>query len=197
MNECKGKKEAPSVQANYQCPHCTFTCFYDNEFVTHMSEKHGKTIHCCVTGECTLWFLSQNGLRQHCKKIHSDVLKCDSCQLVCMSNSLLIAYKETSHTAKKGTCPSCNKTFSRVDDAKRHHQHSCPKNPDCLTRCKQCLKEGSEVDVPGGELGLLNHLNVLHFFKGEYLCLYCHRVFDAEHKISTYHKTCTKNKPER
>ena len=68
MNEHKGKKEAPSVQVNYQCPHCTFTCFYDNEFITHMSEKHGKTIHCCVTGECTLWFFSQNGLRQHCKK---------------------------------------------------------------------------------------------------------------------------------
>ena len=136
MNERKRKKEAPSVQANYQCPHCTFTCVYDNEFVTHMSEKHGKTIHCCVTGECTLWFLSQNGLRQHCKKIHSDVLKCDSCELVCMSNSLLIAHKETSHTAKKGTCPSCNKTFSRADDAKRHHQRSCPKNPDRLTHCK-------------------------------------------------------------
>ena len=53
------------------------------------------------------------------------------------------------------------------------------------------------MDVPGGELGLLNHLNVLHFFKGEYLCLYCHHVFDVEHKIGTHHKTCTKNKPER
>ena len=101
MNECKGKKEAPSVQANYQCPHCTFTCFYDNEFITHMSEKHGKTIHCCVTGECTLWFLSQNGLRQHCKKIHFDVLKCDSCELVCMLNSLLIAHKELRTQLKK------------------------------------------------------------------------------------------------
>ena len=66
-----------------------------------------------------------------------------------------------------------------------------------MIHCKQCLKEGKEVDVPGAELGLLNHLNTDHFFKGSNLCAFCHRVFDSDVKIESHHKTCTKNRSEK
>ena len=85
----------------------------------------------------------------------------------------------------------------RADDAKRHHEKSCPRNPKRMIRCKQCLKEGEEVDVPGTELGLLNHLNTEHKFKGSMLCPFCHRVFDSKVKIESHHKICTKNRPEK
>ena len=161
-----------------------------------MTKVHTKTVYCCVTGMYVLWFMSQNGLQQHCKKYHSDVLKCATCDLVCLSPSLLNAHQDSAHTAKKGSCPSCDKTFSRADDAKRHHIKNCPKNPNRLIRCKRCLKEGKELDVPGAELGLLNHLTTEHFFSGSLLCSYCHRVFDTEVKIESHHRSCTKNRPE-
>ena len=200
MKECKNKKDQSSncnTNAKYQCQNCTFTTNDDNKFSTHVSKTHGKVVYCCVTEGFVLWFLSQNGLRQHCKKLHANVLKCDVCDLVLLSPSLLNAHKDTARTAKKGVCPSCNKTFSRADDAKRHHLKNCPKNPDRITRCKQCLKEGDEVDVPGTELGLLNHLIKVHYCKGDFLCVYCHRVFDADRKITAHHQKCTKNKPEK
>ena len=135
LNDRKSKVDGasqsePLIDANYICPMCKYSCGHSDEFITHMGEKHKKIAYCCITGSCLLWFLSQNGLRQHCKKYHSDVLKCNSCDLVCLSPSLLMVHKDSSHTSKKGSCPSCFKTFSRADDAKRHHEKSCPRNPN-------------------------------------------------------------------
>ena len=199
MKDHKAKKQSStdSPKDSYQCHLCEFSCNHSEEFGDHMSKTHSKQVFCCVTGFCTLWFFSQNGLRQHCKKNHSDVLKCDACNLVCMSPSLLNAHRDSAHLSKKGTCPSCNKTFSRADDAKRHHLKNCPKNPNREIRCKQCLKEGNKVDVVGAELGLLNHLIQIHYFQGSHLCAYCHRVFDSDVKIESHHKMCTKNRPEK
>ena len=85
MKERKNKKDQSSncnTNAKYQCQNCTFTTNDHNEFTTHVSKTHGKVVYCCVTEGCVLWFLSQNGLRQHCKKLHANVLKCDVCDLV-------------------------------------------------------------------------------------------------------------------
>ena len=117
---------------NYQCPHCIFSCLTYSDFTEHMKESHGKTIFCCVTGDCILWYLSQNGLRQHCKKVYLDELKCKQCDLVLLSPSLLNAHVDTNHTGKKGVCLSCQRSFTRADDAKCHHKKNCPKN---LDRC--------------------------------------------------------------
>ena len=126
---------------NYQCPHCIFSCLTDSDFTEHMKESHGKTIFCCVTGDCILWYLSQNGLRQHCKKVHLDELKCKQCDLVLLSPSLLNVHVDTNHTGKKGVCPSCQHSFTRADDAKCHHKKNCPKNLDRCISCKHFLKK--------------------------------------------------------
>ena len=111
---------------NYQCPNCIFSCLKYMQFHDHMLMKHGKSVFCCVTDECINWFLSQNGLRQHCKKCHAKTLGCTECGLVCLSPALLSTHKETTHRSNKGICPSCNRSFTHTDDAKRHHKKKLP-----------------------------------------------------------------------
>ena len=55
-------EEGDSEFVNYECPHCIYSCLTNSDFAEHMKESHGKTIFCCVTGDCILWYLSQNGL---------------------------------------------------------------------------------------------------------------------------------------
>ena len=134
---------------NYQRPHCIYSCLTDSDFADHMKESHGKTVFCCVTGDCILWYLSQNGFRQHCKKVHLNELKCKQCDLVLLLPSLLNVHVDTNHTGKKGVCPSCQCSFTRADDIKCHHKKNCPKNPDRCISCKHCLKKCQDPDIPG------------------------------------------------
>ena len=169
LEKQKGKEQGNSEESsesdvgddeivNYQCPNCIFSCLKYTQFHDHMLMKHGKSVFCCVTDECINWFLSQNSLRQHCKKCHAETLGCTECSLVCLSPALLSTHKETSHRSNKGICPSCNRSFTHADDAKRHHKKNCPKNPDHCISCKICLKQGHDPDIPGAEAGLVAHL---------------------------------------
>ena len=55
-------EDGDSELVNYQCPDCIYSCLTNSDFVDHMKETHGKTALCCVTADCILWYLSQNGL---------------------------------------------------------------------------------------------------------------------------------------
>ena len=189
--------EGDNEIVNYQCPSCIFSCLTYTQFCDHMLMKHSKSVFCCVTNECINWFLSQNGLRQHCKKCHAETLGCTECGLVCLSPTLLSTAKETTHRSNKGICPSCNRSFTCLDDAKRHHKKNCPKNPDRCISCKICLKQGHDPDIPGAEAGLIAHLVSVHGMEGNYLCMWCHRVFTSIKKLDSYHTVCSKNRPEK
>ena len=86
---------------NYQCPNCIFSCLKYTQFRDHMLMKHGKSVFCCVTDESINWFLSQNGLRQHCKKCHAETLGCTECGLVCLPLYFLPIKKQCTDQTKE------------------------------------------------------------------------------------------------
>ena len=199
-NKQKEKKKSnglSNVVTNYSCLLCEYNVNPEQEFIEHYFIMHKKNIDCCVTDGCLRWFESQNGSRLHCKKVHPDKLKCNLCELVLLSPGLLQAHIDSVHTIRKFGCDKCEKSFTRVDDEKWHWMRYCPHNPDRVIRCKHCIKLGIDPDVPGTDLGLLNHVNKQHGMAGRFLCQFCNPVFGSQKKIDSHHTVCTKNKPEK
>ena len=87
-----------------------------------------------------------------------------------MSPGLLQAHIDSVHTIRKFGCDKCEKSFTRADDEKRHWMRYCPHNPNRVIGCKHCIKLGIDPDVPGTDLGLLNHVNKQHGMAGRFLC---------------------------
>ena len=130
----------------------------------------------------------------HCKNYHKSQLSCDLCGYVSVTEKAKHEHFD-GHSKKNFVCTACTKTFTRDNDKDRHWQRRCPKNPDRLTKCKQCLRYGKDVDIPGAEPGLMCHLNESHNMTGTYLCSYCHSLFSSEARIIKHNTTCTKKKP--
>ena len=183
---------------NYSCGLCVFTCNGTDEYVNHMIGFHRKTMHCCLVNDCYRAFESQNGLRNHCKTKHQNELKCLICDLVCLSPDLLQTH-QNSHKqgAKKYMCTPCGKAFTRPDDAKRHTTFNCPHNPDRVIRCKLCTAMNQNADVPGAEQGLVRHLQSEHGLLGDFVCLWCHKLFNTEKKREKHNQFCTKTHPDK
>ena len=134
---------------------------------------HKKHIHCCRCPDCYKWFELQNGLQNHCKTKHLNVLKCLVCDLVCLTPDKLEYHQSTHNQVKRFGC-------------------------DRVYKCKHCITKGlHDPDIEGAESGLINHLISEHRMAGAYLCIYCHKLFVTEAKLSKHNKTCLKNHPDK
>ena len=62
--------------------------------------------------------------------------------------------------------------------------------------CKHCLLTELDLDVPGAEAGLIDHLINVHRQSGKYLCLYCHNLFTKQGELEKHQKKCYKRRPQ-
>ena len=182
---------------NYYCPVCTFTANGSHEFSEHCLIQHKKTIFMCLTEDCVKFYETQNGLHLHCKQKHENVLKCLVCGLICLSPDLLEKHHQGHNVVKNFNCSQCDKKFSSAYDKNRHWKYHCPENPNRVFKCKHCIAQGVEADVEGAEIGLLNHLIEKHGFTGQYMCLFCHKLFLTDKKLQNHNKTCSHNHPDK
>ena len=141
---------------------------------------------CQIAGHITK---SKNGLKGHCKHLHSKYLSCSLCNHVAISTSALQDH-ERNHSEKKFHCEVCSQGFSSRYDTRRHFER-CPKNPDRIISCKQCTSVGAHVDVPGGLNGIITHCIQEHGLKGDWLCINCHRLYTSERRLQNHFSKCS------
>ena len=183
---------------NYSCPMCGYLCEDSESFYNHALISHKKTLYCCHVPGCCKWFESQNGLRNHCKTKHMNVLKCLICDLVCLSPNKLEYHQNSHNIVKNFGCDDCSKTFSTAYKEGQHKKYNCPHNPAYVFKCKHCQAKGvQDPDVQGAEAGLINHLISAHSMCGSYICLFCHKLFVMEQKLAKHNKICSKNHPDK
>ena len=152
-----------------------------------------QTYYPCTVDKCFLYLRSKNGLKSHCSRVHSHLLKCSICEKICLGPSHLQTH-EREHSEKKFHCPTCRNSFNSKWDKDRHFL-KCPKNPDRNISCRQCSDVGADVDVEGGSCGLVKHLKEEHQLRGEWLCDICHRLFSSERRLENHMERCsTKHK---
>ena len=182
----KVKKEEDEPNA-FRCTHCYYTNRNWEQFENHMNIGHKVSpLFACTMPGCWTYYQSKNGLKGHCKCLHSKYLSCSLCNHVAISTSALQDH-ECNHSEKKFHCEACSQGFSSRYDTKRHFE-KCPKNPERITLCKQCTAVGAHVDVAGGVNGLINHCIQEHALKGDWLCVNCHRLYTSESHLQ-YHAT--------
>ena len=193
----KTKKKSKLVLGLYECKVCNWRNDDGDKFVDHCLITHSTRMSICRIPGCTKSYSSQNGLRNHCKTVHGEVLQCDVCKVVSLSPESVAAHK-ASHTSKH-QCDGCKKSFTRSNDRDKHWRYTCPKNPERYIKCKHCLHasggDEKKAEVPGAEAGLMNHLIDFHKLQGEHLCAYCHRLLSSLKKLTTHNEKCTKTNP--
>ena len=157
-NPKKPKKKVKSSKLNgtklglYKCTTCSYTDDDGDAFVDHSYIMHTVKLFICKIIGCVKVYTSQNGLRNHCKNIHEDVLRCTTCKLISLSPQGLEEHMLTHKDSTKQQCDGCHKTFTRTNDRDKHWRNTCPKNPNRFIKCKHCLhatgdEKASEVDV--------------------------------------------------
>ena len=124
--------------------HCS-TCKYQNpkwfEFETHCKVMHRiYALFPCTIPGCFKFYISKNGLKGHCTRLHRDQLSCTECSH--MATSLESLQDHTlSHHDKKFVCDACKCGFGTKWDVNRHYA-KCLKNPQRKITCKQCSVQG-------------------------------------------------------
>ena len=207
LNSCKKDvttKSAPTPPVKnelfkYNCGKCQFKTNECKDFEEHCLIVHKEKLYFCKVFGCVKHYSSQNGLRMHCKMIHESILKCQHCNVVSLSPELRKQHEE-SHTDAKITCAGGKRPFTRSNDPAKHWRYVCPKNPNRVIKCRHCLANcnGDEkiAEVEGCEPGMINHLMTIHQLEGDYLCVFCQRLFKTEKILNKHNKSCTKTKPE-
>ena len=114
----KKKKETRSnklkkddVADAYMCSTCKYTNVAWFEFKTHCKVMHRVTVlFPCTIPDCYKYYISKNGLKGHCTRLHKDVLTCTQCNH--MATSLETLQEHTmSHRDKKFLCLACKRGF--------------------------------------------------------------------------------------
>ena len=189
----KPKKVQDEAEA-FRCSHCYYTSGNWEQFEQHMNVGHKLApLFPCMIPSCWTYYQSKNGLKGHCRRLHSDVLSCSLCNHVAVGTTALQEH-ERNHSEKKFPCDACNQGFSSRYDMRRHFE-KCPKNPERKISCKQCTSVGAHVDVPGGISGLITHCIQDHALKGDWLCTHCHRLYTSERRLENHILKCSnKNK---
>ena len=90
---------------------------------------------------------------------------------------------------KKCKCRHCSKGFGSSYDQNRH-EAKCQLNPNRAITCKKCLKKGTPVDIT--EQGLVLHLQDQHNLKGDWLCVYCRKLYMKEKSFDNDFEKCKK-----
>ena len=192
------RRTVNEVSNYFACTICEYTSDVHDSFYNHYLVSHQKTAYCCQVEECFKFFESQNGLRNHCKTKHLNVLKCLVCDLVCLTPAKLEIHQNSHNVVKKFGCDPCNKPFSTAYDEGHHKRYNCPHNPYRIYKCKHCVAKGvDDPDVEGAEKGLMNHLIEEHAMSGAYICLFCHKLFMTDQKLTKHNKSCSKNHPDK
>ena len=188
----KPAKKSRTEEANsYKCSHCSYA-----EIDWYTFESHSKIMHrvpalfACAVPKCFRFFLSKNGLKGHCTRAHKEELTCDICEHVALGPTLLKDHV-ASHNLKKFKCDFCLKGFGSKFDKQRHHL-KCQQNPNRAITCKKCLEKQITLDVTGAEDGLVIHIQKEHGMKGDWLCLYCHRLYVTEKNFDKHVDKCKK-----
>ena len=117
----------------------------------------------CTIPSCWTYYQSKNGLKGHCRHLHSNLLSCSLCNHVAVGTTALQEH-EHNHSEKKFPCDVCNQGFSSCYDMRRHFE-KCPKNPERKISCKQCTSVGAHVEVSGGISGIITHCIQEHGLK--------------------------------
>ena len=190
-NMKKQKKQPKKVDKMFRCSHCEHGTTDWLEFENHNKIMHRvPAIFGCAIKDCFRFFLSKNGLKGHCSREHKDVLSCSLCDHVALGPSLLKQHC-SGHDYKKFKCSFCAKGFGSNFDSHRH-KVKCLQNPNRAITCKKCFEQGSTVDVAGAESGLVQHLQQEHNLKGEWLCIYCHKLYVSEKRFDSHVEKCKK-----
>ena len=184
------RTEQDTVINAFKCGECSYNNPNWQQFDLHMRLSHQvKNLFPCTVNGC-FWFLrSKNGLKSHCTRVHSDLLKCSICGKICLGPSQLQEH-EREHSEKKFHCATCRNSFNSKWDMNRHFV-KCPKNPNRNITCKQCADVGADVDVEGGCSALVKHLKEEHTLRGEWLCDICHRLFSSERRLENHTEKCS------
>ena len=197
----KRKKKKKSKTGLYQCKLCDWGNDDGEAFVNHSIISHSTRLSICRVEGCYKSYTSQNGLRNHCKTIHEDALKCGLCNFVSLSPGGAEDHKLSHSNKGKLECQGCKKSFTRANDRDKHWRNTCPKNPDRYIKCKHCLHatggDEKKSEVRGAEAGLMNHLMDVHHLRGEHLCQFCHRLFSTLSKLNKHNEKCTRTEPNR
>ena len=173
------KTEEPSVYKCTHCAHQTLDWFHRT-----------PAMFACSVEKCFKFYISKNGLKGHCIRAHKDVLSCNKCDYIATSKNFLLDHKK-SHDLKKFKCPFCTKGFGSVYD-QNCHQVKCVQNPNRAITCKKCINKGTPVDVTGAEQGLVLRLQQEHSLKGDWLCIYCHKLYVSEKRFDSHFEKCKK-----
>ena len=140
----------------FQCSHCYYARGNWEQFEQHMNVGHKLApLFPCRIPSCWTYYQSKNGLKGHCRHLHSNLLSCSLCNHVAVGTTALQEH-ERNHSEKKFPCDACNQGFSSHYDMRRHFE-KCPKNPDRKISCKQCTAVGAHVEVSGGISGIITH----------------------------------------
>ena len=135
------------------------------------------------------------------KPLQNQTFECSKvfvCDLVCLMPDKLEYHQSMHNQVKRFGCEPCGKALTTVYDEGRHKKYNCPNNPNQVFKCKHCVAKGlPDPDIEGAESGLMNHLTAQHRMAGAYLCLYCHKLFVTDTKLSKHNKTCSKNHPDK
>ena len=174
----KPKKVQDEGEA-FRCSHCYYASRNWKQFERHMNVGHKLApLFPCTIPSCWTYYQSKNGLKGHCRHLHSNLLSCSLCNHVAVGTTAIQEH-EHNHSEKKFPCDACNQGFSSRYDMRRHFE-KCPKNPECKISCKQCTSVGAHVEVSGGISGIIMHCIKEHGLKGDWLCTHCHRLYTSE-----------------
>ena len=131
----KPKKVEDEAEA-FRCTHCYYANRNWEQFEHQMNIAHKLSpLFLCIMPGCWTYYQSKNGLKGHCKCLHSKFLSCSLCNHVAIGTTALQDH-EHNHSEKKFHCDACNQGFSSWYDSRRHFE-KCPKNPDQKINCKQ------------------------------------------------------------
>ena len=187
----RASRKSSEKITEYMCMHCTHTTKDWSNFEGHNKIFHNVSVLlACGVPNCYKFYTSKNGLKGHCFCEHKEQLECNKCSYIATSPPFLLDHQK-GHELKKFKCLFCKKGFGSSYD-QNHHQVKCQQNPNHAITCKKCLEKGTPLDVAGAEQGLVLHLYSEHNLKGEWLCLYCHKLYINEKRFDAHYEKCKK-----
>ena len=132
------QEEVTGVSHGFICPQCQAHFLYDEFFVEHIREHHGKSSNDMPNRNVLLNCLpSSASVRLGKENNHPirKVLNCDNCSYTCTENSDLVKHFRTHTEEKPYKCKECSYTCSVKFNLIRHQRTHTGEKP---FKCMEC-----------------------------------------------------------